>query len=274
MPVMDNDDLAELAKLRARAYGPTSAEAMDAAAWTRLQDLESASRRPSVVVDPPPAPAAAPTMDAAETLDAAQAMDAAAAPASQASAPLPSDPEPAVDELQEPARRRGSRRMRWLWVASLAVVAAVSIAATYAVASVRPVDPTTGVLPAALLEPNPAIALPRDFFGLDGSIAVYEFYGLWVIRSNSGAFAGAGDCILVTSADAVDTRTSSITGPAYYGCEAGSFPATAQFALDGQWPQALLDRYPVGSGMRFVIDGDRVGVFISEVPETPATSGD
>ncbi|KAA9136218.1 hypothetical protein [Microbacterium caowuchunii] len=256
---MDDDDRGELAELRARAYGPSPAVEMDAAAWDRLQKLEAASRRR--------------TFDAA-----APAASASASPASSVESParLPeaseSEPTTPSQRLRTRLRPAVSRRMRWVWAASLVAVAAVSAVATYAVASVRPVDPTTGLVPAALLDPDPALRLPSDFWnGALADVEVYEYFGIWAMRSDKDDF-GKGDCVLITAAEGITAQGGSLTGPVYVGCEAGGLPATVQFALDAEWPDAVLEQHPVGTGLRFILSGDQVGVFVSPALPTPTSS--
>jgi hypothetical protein len=48
----------------------------------------------------------------------------------------------------------------------------------------------------------------------------------------------------------------------YSGCRVGDFPATVQFSIGSNAPQELRDRYPDGSSLQFVFDGDRIGVFL------------
>ncbi|QEV99425.1 hypothetical protein F6J84_04405 [Microbacterium caowuchunii] len=270
---MDDDDRAELAELRARAYGPSPAVEMDAAAWVRLQELESASRRRTFDAAAPAFPPAAAPLTTVPTASAS------ASPASLVESPM-AQPEVAAERepttpsqsLRTRRRRAVSRRMRWVWAASLLAVAAVSAAATYAVTSVRPVDPTTGLVPAALLDPDPAIGLPSDFWnGALADVEVYEYFGIWAMRSDNDVF-GKGDCVLITSAESISAQDGSLTGPVYMGCEAGGLPATVQFALDAEWPDAVLEQHPVGTGLRFVLNDDRVGVFVSPVHPTPSPS--
>ncbi len=83
----------------------------------------------------------------------------------------------------------------------------------------------------------------------------------------------------MTQVDAAGTRaeclvlmdTSSIPAPGdldaaqvgfrYGGCGAGAFPATIEFVVTPDLPDDFRARFPVGSSVQFVRDGDRVGVF-------------
>jgi hypothetical protein len=54
--------------------------------------------------------------------------------------------------------------------------------------------------------------------------------------------------------------------PSYLGgsCGAGSFPAEAVFIVGRQAPSELRDRFPVGTAMQFVLDGEQVHIYARE----------
>jgi hypothetical protein len=53
----------------------------------------------------------------------------------------------------------------------------------------------------------------------------------------------------------------------YGACSIGAFPATAEIPIDGDTPDALIERYPAGTALQFVLDGDRVGVFLDSASD-------
>ena len=65
-----------------------------------------------------------------------------------------------------------------------------------------------------------------------------------------------------------DGESVSYSGRSANGCGAGPFPASAQFIVGGQSPDELRARYPDGTALSFVLDGDVVGVFMAP-PATP-----
>lgn len=69
--------------------------------------------------------------------------------------------------------------------------------------------------------------------------------------------AGA-PCLLIVPSEGYGSD-GSVTGEVYWGCQAGSFPATA-----------LRERFPDGTALKFVLDGVRVGVFVEDDVRTPA----
>ena len=47
----------------------------------------------------------------------------------------------------------------------------------------------------------------------------------------------------------------------YGGCGAGIFPATVEFVVAEGMPDAFVERFPIGTSVQFVFDGENVGVF-------------
>ena len=96
-----------------------------------------------------------------------------------------------------------------------------------------------------------------------------SFHGLTVVRSTN-VFGSPGlDCLAVfqTASDPED-----IQGPMYSGCAAGALPAIVQVGVDRVSPAALRQLYADGTGLRFVLDGDRVRVLVDRTAaETPGT---
>ena len=96
----------------------------------------------------------------------------------------------------------------------------------------------------------------------------FEFYGMTLFETANGFTASGGtDCFVIVpteelpAADA-DTTNWSMSGAVHTGCGVGDFPATVQFPVDSNTPEQLRSRFPDGSALQFVRDGDRIGVFL------------
>ncbi len=266
MQGMDAEARSELARLRARAYGPEADLADDPLAWARLRDLEELERRrradatsPIVVQG-----ASAPAVNAATT-DAA-ATDADTAPVADTASDL------STDEAEErPERGPLVRRTRtlWLWAGSLAAVAALSSAASIAATTFAPVPRTAGVAQVDTLRPDPAVDTSAlGTWGFDSAdVAGYtDFHGLTAF-AGSTAVDSAGtraDCLLLVDTAIIPELGASGAFQGGYrsgACGAGVFPATVEFVVTPEMPDAFRERFPVGSSVQFVRDGERVGVF-------------
>ncbi|PPH61799.1 spermidine/putrescine ABC transporter permease, partial [Rathayibacter sp. AY1D7] len=46
----------------------------------------------------------------------------------------------------------------------------------------------------------------------------------------------------------------------FQGCTAGAFPAVAQFTVTSAAPEALRERFPIGTSLRFALEGDEIRV--------------
>jgi hypothetical protein len=247
----------ELRRLRARAYGPTADIDQDPAAVRRLQELEALRRRRS---------AAGPEVEATPDHD-PEGGDQPLADLGLLSSPVPDSEE----ESPAPADRLPRRRTgRWI----LAVLASAALAAgvTAAVIWVIPVRVSAGAPQVATLEPSLALEVPPQWFGAAPDAAVYEFYGLTLFESeyspNSGILGGENSCFSVVNSDQVpatedfDASSWSLDGQIYSDCSMGAFPATVEVPIDGDSPDSLRARYPEGTAVQFVLDGDRIGVFL------------
>ena len=71
-------------------------------------------------------------------------------------------------------------------------------------------------------------------------------------------------------AEDADLNNRSMSGPMHSGCRVGDFPATVQVAVESGMPEELRDRFPPGSALQFVLDGDRIAVFSDSPEEAPA----
>ena len=276
---MDTASLDELRVLRARAYGPQADIDQDPAALRRLHELETLhSATVSAAPATPREPAVAPVVGAAEPARAATPSPPApgaaesAAPAGEPTSAEPSalprdDSSADVVPSGKPRKRRISRAVAVLWALSVVAAAALAAGVTYATTSMAPVSTSSGAPQIATLESTSLIELPSGWFGAGPSSRVFEFYGLTLFESSQGyGFDGTG-CFTVVATEQLPADPSAadawtMNTPVYSGCRVGDFPATVQFSIGSNAPQELRDRYPDGSSLQFVFDGDRIGVFL------------
>lgn len=249
MQDMDVELRSELQALRARAYGPDADLDRDPAAVARLQELEDLERQARVEaavrspVTPPMAPDAAPLVVDDD------------------------DVEGGVPTVSRPVVRRA--RTLWLWAGSLAAVAAVASAASIAATTFVPVARTAGVAQVDTLRVDPsADDSPVRSMGFDSSeVSVYaDFHGLTAYAGTTQVDSSGtrAECLILLDTSTLpasgDINASQI-GYRYGGCGAGAFPATIEFVVTPDLPDAFRERFPVGSSLQFVSDGDHVGVF-------------
>ncbi len=258
MQGMDVELRSELQALRARAYGPDADLDRDPAAVARLQELEDLERQARVdaAVRPPVTPPTTP--------------DAAPLVIDDDDAPLVVDDDD-VEPGEPPARRPRVRRTRTLglWAGSLAAVAAVASAASIAATTFVPVARTAGVAQVDTLRVDPsADDSPVRSMGFDSSeVSVYaDFHGLTAYAGTTQVDSSGtrAECLILLDTSTLpasgDINASQI-GYRYGGCGAGVFPATIEFVVTPDLPDAFRARFPVGSSLQFVSDGDHVGVF-------------
>ncbi|PPI24005.1 hypothetical protein C5D34_10720 [Rathayibacter sp. AY1B1] len=244
---MDDQRPDELAELQRRAYGRGSDIERDPGALARLSALEARVRpAPGTARPDAAAPGNGITEDAAPD-DAAPPADASA------------------DEASEPlghAPPRRSRRRSLLLLAALAATAAVAVGASL-LATAGDGQPGREV---AVLPLSNGTDLPGwEGLGFDGSVTTEDFGGLTVVRQSLPADTGltvvrqrrsasAGSCLsIVRTADPQD-------GLFFQGCTAGAFPAVAQFTVTSAAPEALRERFPIGTSLRFALEGDEIRV--------------
>lgn len=263
---MDSSLRAELDTLRLRAYGPREDGALDPETVRRLQELEARAREAGSVHS-----------GSQETSE----------------SPVPAEDSPSTS-LREPqgvsaadavipreTREHHRVRRSWrapgrvtlaLWAMSVAASAGISAAATYSVAAILPVAVVDDAPQIATLTPDPAITVPVGFNGAGASSVAYEFYGLTLFETSYGIFGGGGggDCFAaVLTADIPEGDEIqggySMSGPSYGGCRVGDFPATITMSADSSAPPELREQFRDGA-LKFVKDGDRIGVFLGENP--------
>jgi hypothetical protein len=162
---------------------------------------------------------------------------------------------------------RVSRPVAVLWALSVVAAAALAAGITYVATALTPVPVSSGAPQIATLEPTDLIEVPAGWFGAGPSSRVFEFYGLVLFESQFG-FGGAGtDCFGAVAAEhlpepGADSSNWAMDGQFLTGCRVGAFPATIEMRVDSNLPQELRDRFPDGSYLQFVFDGDRIGVFL------------
>lgn len=252
IPKVDEGVRQELERLRARAYGPAADIADDADAVERLRVLEHLERteRTAPVHRPPSDP---------EPLRA----DLPAAGDATPEPPADDDDEPAVSE--RPALLR-SRRGVWAWAISLALVTALASAATTVGVSLVPVSTSVGASQVATLVEDPTAQTPALFGERRGDERAFaDFYGVtaFVGSAQVDASDNRGSCLYLLDTDEVGRdETNGFRGNFVYGgCGAGIFPATVQFVVAEGMPDAFVERFPLGTSVQFVFDGENVGVF-------------
>ncbi len=249
----------ELRRLRARAYGPDADIDEDPAAYSRLMALEELDRAERAAVAAPP-PSASPV----ET--------GAAGESSPADADDDVDHEVGDDDDGDDDDRSRSRvplarsrRTVWAWAASLAVVAAIASAATTVGVGFVPVSASRGAPQVATLAEDPGTPVPAIFGQRTGDERAFaDFYGVtaFVGTAQIDASENRSPCLYLIDTDEVGQEPNGFRGNFVYGgCGAGIFPATVQFIVADGMPEAFTSRFPIGTSVQFVYDGDNVGVF-------------
>lgn len=261
----------ELRSLRERAYGPAADIDQDPAAAQRLRELEdrAAATAAPATATPKAAPVERPaetgppaTVPAAATGEAASADTPAAAPGAV----------PADDGAQHPTPPSSPTRGRkLLWALSVVAAAAAAAAVTFSLTFITPVS-MGGATQIASLDETTAVQVPTGFMGAGESSRVFEYLGYTIFEAN-GAYSfmpsQSTDCFAIIASAGIPEDFDPQQGwsydtPMYSGCRAGTFPAMAQFIVDSSAPEATRARFPDGTALRFVFDGDTVGVFIDE----------
>ncbi|MFB8385947.1 hypothetical protein ACFC3F_02285 [Microbacterium sp. NPDC055910] len=247
---MDETTREELRMLRARAYGREADIDVDPSAQHRLEELERLARPTQRRTD---------TDEHVDTTDPSRedAPVVEVVPAAAESS-LPSAP---GDDI--PPRPSLPRRTLALWIASVVVALLVGVAATVGVSGISALGGGS-VRQVATLHAIDDFDWP-EFVGVagTGSAGYDDFYGLTPLRPRGGYFAGGveQECLLVVFTEDIETGAEYPQGGMFSGCGTGAFPATLQFPVDAGLPDELRERFPEGSALQFVLDGDRVVVF-------------
>lgn len=252
---MDDDVRHELRRLRARAYGPAADIADDPAAVARLAELEGLEREERLP-EPPEVPASVATPPASRVDSVASGPD--DDPADEA------DDDGDAEQQRRPLVR--SRRSLWAWAISLAAVTALASAATALSLNVVPVPSSVGAPQVGTLDPDPDAEPPAIFGQRTGADRAFrDFYGVtaFVGFAQVDATENRSPCVyLLPTAEVSRGEAQGISGDFVYGgCGAGIFPATVEFVVAEGMPDAFVERFPIGTSVQFVFDGENVGVY-------------
>lgn len=257
MPEMDAAIDDELRALRERAYGPDADIADDPDAVRRLRELEGLrlgeeTAHVSAVRDD----------DRASLQDASDLRD-GSGPSLRGDEDE-NDPAAMDQDAEPPAGSpRIRRRLIVLWAGSVLAAAAVASAVTWSVASIPPITAASGAPQIDTIEPSLTSDFSPGDFGAAEDSPVWEYHGLTMFRAPNGGpdDSLSGDCLWLYIMDD-EAADGSRGGWGYTGCSAGSFPATVTLALRDDLPEELLARFPGARALQFVLDGDRLGVFL------------
>jgi len=237
----------ELLTLRRRAYGRGADAPLDASAIARLRELErAASPQPAVVeeaghAEPPPPGQAASDVDAG--------------PEGSGFGDDPADEDPVL--LRWIRAFPTPRRSTVLIAVGTLLIAAVLATTLVLVERVQPDPLQVGARQVARLTTDPFQPVPSIFAGgEDADIAAFEdFHGLLVLIGGEGTLSTSSDaCMIVLAAQVIDPDSDSYSGPSFFGCAAGDFPAMTQFTVDEALPRELQSAFPEGTGLQFVWD--------------------
>ncbi|KQZ23963.1 hypothetical protein ASD43_06065 [Microbacterium sp. Root553] len=285
---MDAESERELRELRLRAYGPRADIAADPVALRRLEQLEAAraaipdsgvvpgvvsvdARSASVIADGRVEDRAGDDLLDRLGDDSLWDDDPTATPTATATATATAGgPGPADEAAGRPARLE--RKHAVLWVASVVASAVAAALVTFAVTSLQSVSVSSGAPQVDTLQLTRNGSVPPNWFGAESDVASAEFAGLTVFESpgwvsESGDRASDNRCLSVARTSdlpeqAEDEGDSYVDGPVYGSCGVASFPTVLAIPFSDELPEELIERYPSGVAIQFILDGDRVGVFL------------
>ncbi|HCJ48275.1 MAG TPA: hypothetical protein DHW40_02915 [Microbacterium sp.] len=260
---MDDPAASELTRLRERAYGAHADIATDPHAQARLAELEAqqrADREPKK-----PAMPAAPAPSRAAT-----------APPPASAEPLPTQPSLTVTPSSNPppVSPRVRTALRALtWAGSLAAVAAIAVGVTAAVTARTAwpavggaADPRISYLTALDVDENGEV--PEMFFGNGLDTTVFaSFEGVTAYTFTYEERYSDATCVMVIASDVLDDpNPTDYDGLFAQGCSTGAFAPAATMVVSEGSPQALQDRFPRGTSLQFVLNGETVDVFAADPP--------
>ena len=194
-------------------------------------------------------------------------------PVVQSSPPEPAAPRtPAASPDDRPAptvvgpkkkwwRHLGPKRVAILWISSLVAVALI-VGAVTALTAPR-TSTAGGVRHVGTVHPDPAFVWPEALGEQVGDAQGFtDFFGLTAVAGN-GFFGteAAETCILLLETAQIEGDENFALSPSRFGCGAGPFRATAEFVVQGELPPEMLERFPEGSALQFVLDGSRIDVY-------------
>jgi hypothetical protein len=256
---IDHDE--ELRSLRERAYGPGADIHDDPVALARLNELEAAAEREPAVERA----GAAPRDDADAGPTPSEDPEAEASVPPVPSAPDADQPEAADREAAEPQAGRGrrlTRRVAWLWAGSVVLALFVGAALALAMAS------WSGERAAVLAETDIS-DWPELSFGEpeEGSRIFEDYLGLTpvivpnALGSDNQQRVPCMFVVILSDYDGGDppgTAATTVTA----GCASGAFPPVASFTVTDASPESLREQLPVGTSVRFTIEGDEAHVAV------------
>lgn len=240
----------ELARLRARAYGPHAD--LDEAGLARLAELEAtlSPRRPSTSQAAEPEPEPVPQPAAAEEL------------------PPADEPEPVpliapVSLTAQPTPRTLDRRLRAAWIVSILVTAAVAAGLT------------AWTLPWGVRDDQQHAARLTEQAGAPENMGQWVMAGLESEELRSfGSYAGlevyATDACIIVATDSLEE-----SGPGTGTCVGEGIDPLVDFIIprrsrasagDFGYPEELRDRFPDGVVLRFARHGEVILVDEGELP--------
>ncbi len=230
---MDDDEAAELARLRERAYGRTPDIAGDAAALARLRELEArAARRDAPAGD-----------DAAAREEVAPAEPAASAASERAAAEAP------------PQDRPRRRAPGWLVAAGAVVAAAVLVTATVAITRAVPEDTPRypGAERVATLAVIDGGSAPEDS-SAGRRYSDFRGYSVFAFTASNVDRPDVECLSVVSPAEAADDSLSV--------CGSAPFPVAVTAVVSEQSPDAARAAYPLGTALNFTLTGAGVEVWV------------
>ncbi|MDQ1125754.1 hypothetical protein QE428_000787 [Microbacterium sp. SORGH_AS 505] len=232
---MDDDDAAELARLRERAYGRSADIAGDAAAVARLRELEAReAERPA---EGPPAEDAA---DAPET-----------APAAETTAP---DVDP---ERPYGAPRRWPRWATNLGlVASAAALVAGTVAITLSIPREAPRYPDAEQV-ATLTQLE---AWPPESDSNSRRYADFRGFSVFATVVGTPADPNPVRCLSIVSPQ---EAAQPEVGETLSTCGAGPFPVAVTAVVSDLSPEAAKDAYALGTAINFTLGESGVEVWVA-----------
>lgn len=251
----------ELQRLRARAYGPDADIAGDPAALRRLAELEERQREAEPAASPP----GDHRPDEADSDGARRGASSANESAAHTGAQTGGQRDAQRDA--GPSPRRITRWLPGLWAVSLLLVAALAAVMTFTTttALLRPV-PIGQTRQVATIELGSDFLAPR-YLGLEQrteSRGHRDWYGLTILVVRGTWYGDTEDeCLVIMRQADVDPNSDALTSPMFTGCGAGGLPAVLQLRVNDVMPDELREEFPSGTGLRFVLDGSRVGVFVA-----------
>lgn len=248
----------ELRLLRERAYGPGAdihddpvalarlRELEEAGAWTDAAASEPAGFEPALPEPASPDPAASPAAEVEGSVEVGRA-DAGGISPDLAEGDPPVRPAPI------------SRRLAWLWAASVVVALVVGAAITMATSSL-------GGNRVAVLAETGVSEWPTGMFGdaQEGARVFEAFAGIrvLVVPNLWGSPTAGTTCMFVVEAQEDAESTQQPGEILTTGCGGGAFAPAASFAVTEGSPDELRERYAVGTGVRVVVEGDEAHVFV------------